>query len=450
MNLPSALIKKVLEEEDFDTWCNIRKHYLPSEYHKIYSIVEKHVDKYGKLPSIEELKFEIRDEATLEKIVAIDSIEVDAEPFLLLDYVKNEFTQRETLIQLEKYVKDSISFENAKETIDSLYNIIADIESKVELEDETTAFHNVDLFEPDEVLDAYIKLGLNSEYDELCRFRVDDYIMIGGRRGAGKSIVCANVAHNVNVTTNRPVVYFTIEMRSQEILQRLCSIATQIPLSKIKYKKLDNSEWLKIANWWASRYVGAEKALEEYKLERSFSEFQKKLSRLELAPNQVHVIYDPELTLPKLKAEVSKLMKKFGDLAIVVVDYLQQIKLTANAPDIYDWKDQIKVSKGLKLLAQTLKVPFLSPFQIDEEGKARLSRGILDSPDAAFNLKANKNMIQFECVKMRSGEEKSFASVVNWSCVTIGPETAEPIEPDNSKTHNKTFSKRKQEEVYDD
>lgn len=197
MNLASALFKKILEVADFDTWSHLRRHYLPSEYHNVYDAIEKQVDQYHKLPTIEELKLAIRDSATLDKIYAIEVVEVDTEPFLLLDYLKNEFTQQETLFHLQKYVEKSISFETAEETIESLYAIISKIEDKVELGNVEESMQRINPFASDDELASYIPLGLNAEFDSTVRFKCSDYILMGGKRGSGKSITCCNLANNV-------------------------------------------------------------------------------------------------------------------------------------------------------------------------------------------------------------------------------------------------------------
>jgi len=49
------------------------------------------------MPTIEDLKFEIRDSGTREKLYAIESVEVDADPYMLLEYLKNEYAQKEIL-----------------------------------------------------------------------------------------------------------------------------------------------------------------------------------------------------------------------------------------------------------------------------------------------------------------------------------------------------------------
>ena len=97
MNIASALIKQILDAQDFETWSILRKHYLPSEYHTLFSVIDKHCEEYHKLPKFDDLKYEIRDANTKDKLFAINSIEVEAEADMLLKYLKNEYTQKEVL-----------------------------------------------------------------------------------------------------------------------------------------------------------------------------------------------------------------------------------------------------------------------------------------------------------------------------------------------------------------
>jgi len=448
LNLTSALLKRILEEGDFDTWSSLRRHYLPSEYLVIYDAIDKHIDSYHKLPSIEDLKLGVRDGPTLDKIFAIEAVDVEAEPFLLLDYLKNEFTQKETLSQLHKYVEHSISFETAEETIESLYDLISKVEDKVELRSSEENMQKINLFESDEEIADYIPLGLNSEFDNLVRFKSSDYILMGGKRGSGKSITCSNLANTV-YNRGKSVLYFSIEMPTREILQRQASIATGVPHSKIKYKTLDNLEWLTVAKWWADRYVDGEKHFEIYKAHRDFNKFHAALQKETLKDVQLDIIYDPSLTLTKLKSEILKRVRKLGNVGLVIVDYVNQVKRTSDSDDKFDWKDQIHVSTALKELAGMLQIPFFSPYQIDSHGEARFAKGILDSADAAFILEAGDESIEFTCTKMRGDAKINFISKVDWMSLMIGPENGEKIkkeseqDPEQSK---KTSFKKKTEE----
>lgn len=454
MNLASALFKRILEEEDFDTWSSLRRHYLPSEYHVVYDIVDKQIDSYHKLPTIEELKLATRDSLTLDKIYAIEAIEVEAEPFLLLDYLKNEFTQQETLSQLYKYVEESIAFETAEETLESLYDIISRIEDKVELRSVEDNMQKINLFESEDEIADYIPLGLNAEFDTKVRFKSTDYILMGGKRGSGKSITCSNLADTV-YRRGKSVLFFTIEMPTREVLQRQCSIGTGVAHSKIKYRTLDNLEWMKIATWWAERYQNGEKHLETYKEHRDFDRFHAAIQKEELNPVQIDIIYDPVLTLPKLKAEIIKRIRKLGNVGLVIVDYVNQIKRTNSSEDKFDWKDQIVVSTALKTMAGELNVPFFSPYQIDASGEARFAKGILDSADAAFTLEASADSIQFTCTKIRGDAKINFTSKAYWDTLRIGPENGTEIVVENDKPARKGFKPEKDTKpimdgIYDD
>jgi len=427
LNLASALFKRLLEEGDFDTWANLRKHYLPGEYDRVYDAIEKHVEIYHKLPNLDELKLSIKDTPTLEKVYAIEVVEVDAEPFLLLDYLKNEFAQKETLFQLQKYVESTISFETAEETIESLYSIISKIEDKVDLKPEEENLQKLNLFYSDEEIADYIPLGLNAEFDERVRFKRSDYILMGGKRGSGKSITCSNLANTV-YNQGKSVLYFSIEMPIREILQRQCSIGANVSHSKVKYKTLDNMEWLKVATWWANRYENGQEHLEAYKTHRDFDRFHKAIQKEGLNPVQIDIIYDPSLTLPKLKAEIIKRVRKLGNVGLIIIDYVNQIKKTSGTTDKFDWKDQIDVSTALKEIAGVLQIPVFSPYQIDASGEARFAKGILDSADAAFILNAGEGSISFTCTKMRGDARIDFISKVDWNSLTIGPENGEVVE----------------------
>ena len=429
MNIASALIKQVIALQDFDTWSSVRRDYLPTEYHSLFSIIDKHTTTYHSLPTFEELKFSIRDSKSLEKLYAIETVQVEADASMLLEYLKNEYTQKEILDSLETYIDNSVAFENAEESVTHLHQIVLDVEKKVDLQPPQESMQRISLFEDDEEISRYLALGLNENYDREIRFSPKDLVLIGGRRGAGKSLTCANIAHNV-FESGRSAMYFTIEMDSIQTLQRVCSIATGVPFSRLRTKNLSISEWEDVTAWFAGRFENSNKILEEYKEHRNFEDFHHKLTTTcgLLPTQQVDVIYDPALTLAKIKAEMDKKVKAL-DVAVVLVDYINQVKRSAIPSRMgqYDWTEQIEVSKALKSMAQEYECTVVTPYQTDASGEARFAKGILDAADAAYALETYDQedaAITFNCTKMRSAAMRSFTSTINWETMKIGPETA--------------------------
>jgi replicative DNA helicase len=390
------------------------------------------------MPSIEDLKLEIRDSNTREKLYAVEAVKVDAEPYMLLQYLKNEYTQKEILTSLEDYVENSVAFEDAQESVDHLHQIVLDIEDKVDLEEPQESMQRIELFEPEEDLERYIPLGLNEEYDLDIQFSPRDLVMIGGKRGAGKSVICANIANNV-VESGKSAIYFTIEMDSRSILQRCCAIATEVPFSRLRTKNLSVGEWEKVAGWWANRFVNGQERLKEYKEHRDFEKFHQELkTTCEILPTQqLNVVYDPSLTLSKIRAELDKKAKAMN-IGVVIVDYINQVKRSSlpSRGGQYDWTEQIEVSKALKSMAQEYECTVFTPYQTDASGEARFAKGILDAADAAYTLETwdhEDGCMTFNCVKMRSAAMRSFTSVVDWESLKIGPESAlTPKEKDDS------------------
>ena len=439
MNIASALIKQVIALQDFETWSRLRKHYLPSEYDTLYKVIDSHCDKYHQVPTFDDLRYEIRDGATRDRLYAIEGIEVEAEPLHLLEYLKNEYAQREILGSLETYIDQSVAFEDADESLAHLHQIVLDVENKVELQDPEENMQYIQLFDPDEEVSKYLPLGLNSDYDDKIKFSPRDLILVGGRRGSGKSITCANLANNV-FNSGKSAIYFTIEMDSRQTLQRCAAIATGIPFSRLKLKNLNVTEWEKVAGWWANRFTGGADCLKDYKQHRDFEKFHRTLtSTCELlTTQQLDVVYDPSLTISKIKAELDKKVKSLN-VGVVIVDYINQVKRSAlpSRGGQYDWTEQIEVSKALKAMAQEFEVPIFSPYQTDASGEARFAKGILDAADAAYALETwspEDNCITFNCVKMRNNPMDSFTSRMQWDSLKIGPESSmSPKDAENSE-----------------
>ncbi len=95
LNISSALLKQCITVGDFETWSYLRKEYLPAEYHLLYEAIDKHCETHHQFPSFDDLKLNIRHPATKSKVYALEDVDVDVDPATLLEYLKNEYTQKE-------------------------------------------------------------------------------------------------------------------------------------------------------------------------------------------------------------------------------------------------------------------------------------------------------------------------------------------------------------------
>ena len=228
-------------------------------------------------------------------------------------------------------------------------------------------------------------------------------------------------------------------MDSRSILQRMCALGARIPISRLATRNLTNVEWNRVAEWWAGRFDGGVELLPNFYEDRDFDEFHKKLQTRPLHKDkQLDVVYDPVLTLPRIRQELESKLSQ-GDYGVIIVDYLNQVK-RSNVPSKggqYDCTEQIEVSKTLKSMAQEYNVPVFSPYQTDNTGEARFAKGILDAADAAYTIETwspEDECITFNCTKMRSAKMEGFTSVMDWETLKIGPQsTMNPKERDAIK-----------------
>ena len=427
MNLPSALLKQIITQEDFDTWGNLRENYLPAEYQALHKVMHTHVKNFGHLPTFEDLKLSIRDRKLREKTFAIEAVDIDVDAWMLLEYLKNEYAQVEILDELDKFVEKTIAISSAEENVEVLQQIVLDIGDRVDLKAPEENMQTISLFDSEKNLKKYLPLGLNDEYDQKLKFSPRDLVLVGGRRGAGKSLTCVNIANNV-YNQGRSSIYFTIEMDSRSILQRMCALGARVPIGRLATRNLSSTEWNRVAEWWANRFVDGVDLLPDFYESRDFDTLHTELSKKKLTPDrQLDVIYDPVLSLSRIRKELESKINQ-TDVGVIIVDYLNQVK-RSNAPakgGQYDWTEQIEVSKTLKSMAQEYEVPVFSPYQTDNTGEARFAKGILDAADAAYTIETwspEDECITFNCTKMRSAKMEGFTSVMDWETLKIGPQS---------------------------
>ena len=420
-------MKQIITQEDFDTWGNLRENYLSNEYQPLYKAMDTHIKNFNALPTFDDLKLSIRDRKLQEKVFAIEAVDIDIDAWVLLEYVKNEYTQVEILNELDGFIDKTVAISNAEENVEALQTIVLDIGERVDLKPPEENMQTIALFDTEKDLKKYLPLGLNDEYDQSMKFSPRDLVLVGGRRGAGKSLTCVNIANNV-YEQGRSSIYFTIEMDSRSILQRMCALGARIPISRLATRNLTNTEWNRVAEWWAGRFDGGVELLPNFYEDRDFDEFHKKLQTRPLHKDrQLDVVYDPVLTLPRIRQELESKLSQ-GDYGVIIVDYLNQVK-RSNVPSRggqYDWTEQIEVSKTLKSMAQEYNVPVFSPYQTDNTGEARFAKGILDAADAAYTIETwspEDECITFNCTKMRSAKMEGFTSVMDWETLKIGPQS---------------------------
>jgi KaiC/GvpD/RAD55 family RecA-like ATPase len=416
------VLHKILSEKSLAYWSKLKSVYFKDSYSAIYTAISKYYTKHNSLPSFDELQLISRDPITKANVIALSNLKVPEEidVSVAIEALMNDYVQTETLQRLASLL-DKIQILDATEIKEELGNLVFYLDEKTYDAEEVSSVCEFSLSSNEELGDK-VYLGINNSFDAATGgVSATELIMFGGNRGSGKSILSANIAVNQYLAGNT-CVYFSIEMRAKEVHERIFSMLSGVPHSHIRKNTLSPQEYLKLAKVKADMFVNGSQYFEQFVKDGDFATFESSLSKEgEPKPNQIIVIDNPTLTMMDIDVTYQKYKSKYPDtFKVAVVDYLNQISIA----DIYDWKSQIMLSKGLKNLSRKYNVVTVTPYQTDKTGEARIAKGILDAADLAITLEAGKDFLKLKTTKSRSTSAASFASVIDWETLRITGEDA--------------------------
>ena len=165
-------------------------------------------------------------------------------------------------------------------------------------------------------------------------------IIIAARPSMGKTTLVLNMAQNIALEQERPVAVFSLEMPAQDIVMRMLASESQIDFGRLRTGNFSEDYWRPLTE-------GA--------------------SRLAEAP--ILINDNRGLTVQGLRAEGRRLKGEHGDLALIIVDYLQLLRGTGR----YNAREQeiSEISRALKVLAWELNVPIIACSQLSREVERR-------------------------------------------------------------------------------
>lgn len=189
-----------------------------------------------------------------------------------------------------------------------------------------------------------VRTGL-VEMDKLLSggFRAGEFITFGARPGVGKSVFLLGTAIQAAVRDDRPVVFWSLEMSRQEILQRIIASTAKIPLTRIRERDLSEDEWDRIRKAYPA-----------------------------IAAAPLRIDDRPYLKLPDLRAELRRMKHRGQPAALAVLDYLQLMTVEGKGENRQT--EVSELARGLKLMAKEFDVPVLAASQLNRASEARTDK----------------------------------------------------------------------------
>lgn len=453
MDCGAIVLNKLLTERSLEIWSKLKLVFLDAAFSSLYSAIAKYYDTYSTIPSFDELELTLREGPALRTLATIKLAEnPDISAEVALDALVDSYTQNETIKLLDKFI-DKLPVYDTEEIKENLSAMVLTLDEKTLTTEGVYNMADIMLFRnAEELARERVHLGINNTFDSmLAGVARQELILIGGKRGSGKSITCSNIQVNQYEAGNT-CVYFTIEMVAHETLERNLAILAGVNHGNIKKNTLTDDEVLSLVKARADMFLGADDLVKEFKTTRNKFQFESRLVReKQLKPdNQMIIIDDRALTLTNLDLHLGKVKAKFGDkFTVAVVDYLNQIVVEGASQ--FDWQPQIVISKKLKELARKHDIVMVSPYQIDATGEARFAKGILDAADIALVMEAHdkeKSAMSFTTTKIRGAGDIACTSPINWDTLRISPVSIDL--PQEEPKEKKSRKIKKTSEIKDD
>lgn len=432
VNIEGIVLHKLLQEKSLEAFADIKACFFTGAYSPIYRMIHKFYLREGEVPSFDELEVVTKDALQLNSVLALKTLEVpDVDLELAVAALIDHYMQNEALEAVDKFVNE-ITYLDVNEIKEQLGGILLELDQKLNTDETIMTVDKFSAFQAEEeTLRDSVATGISNWFDaEMGGMRRQEVLFVGGKKGSGKSLVCANMAAAA-YEAGGVVPYYTIEMTGDETHMRIISILAKVDFLSYRKNRLKPEEVLRVAKVRAGMFVDADDLYEKFSRTQLTPEdkkaFEKELvsTKVVKPDNRIIIIDDRQLSITQLDLSMQKLVAEHGDkIKLVLVDYLNQITLGGNADTMYDWKDQVVVSKQLKNLARKYDSVIVSPYQIDETGVARFSKGILDACDMAWILDSKKypDSLLYECAKARSGSDTfQFRTAMDWPCLRIDP-----------------------------
>ena len=188
--------------------------------------------------------------------------------------------------------------------------------------------------------------GITVEYD-----KVDDYygFTIDGNHLflLEDMTVTHNTSFILNTVSNlvqqgKGVAFFSLEMPAEQLMLRLLSIQTSIPLQKLRVGDMSDEEW--------NRLNDAISKMNEAKL---------------------FIDDNSNININQLRSKLRKLKNQHPEIEIAVIDYLQ-IMQGSGTKDRH--LEVSEISRGLKILARELNIPVIALSQLNRGLESRADK----------------------------------------------------------------------------
>ncbi|MDL2362853.1 MAG: replicative DNA helicase [Patescibacteria group bacterium] len=204
------------------------------------------------------------------------------------------------------------------------------------------SFDRLDELHKDKQKIRGVPTGLADVDHLLAGFQKSDLIILAARPSMGKTALSLNFAHNIAVQSQQPVLFFSMEMSKEQLVDRLLSMESGVDAWALRTGNLTDSDFEKIGH---------------------------AMGTLSEAP--IFIDDTPGITISDLRTKARREAHQ-RPLGLIIVDYLQLMSGGNRFGNEGNRVQEIsEISRGLKGVARELNVPVLALSQLSRSVENR-------------------------------------------------------------------------------
>ncbi len=168
-----------------------------------------------------------------------------------------------------------------------------------------------------------------------------DLMILAARPAMGKTTLVTNLAYNVATLNKQSVLFFSLEMSKEQLIDRMLADVAGVDAWKIRTGNLSDEDFAKLSE-----------------------------ASGEMAEAPLYIDDTPGLTVLEMRTKARRAAHN-APLGLVIVDYLQLMQANVARSDGNRVQEVSEISRGLKLLARELDVPVIALSQLSRSVESR-------------------------------------------------------------------------------
>jgi len=240
----------------------------------------------------------------------------------------DEDTTTQELLEKAEAELFSVSDQSLKQDLTSLESILTD------------SFDRMEELHRNKGALRGIRTGYRDLDDMTAGLQRSDLVILAARPAMGKTTLVTNLAYNVATIAREPVLFFSLEMSKEQLVDRMLADASGVDSWNIRTGNLSDEDFSKL-----SEAMG------------------------EMAEAPIFIDDTPGLSVLEMRTKARRAAHD-QPLGLIIVDYLQLMQANSNHNG-NRVQEVSEISRGLKLIARELNVPLIALSQLSRSVESR-------------------------------------------------------------------------------